>query len=101
MGTTWRQAIDQLYRKRVVYGRTGELTWQTNYMGRLRQLPMGKGVTTAQVLNALQKYERDTVSSREVYCLYADICKMVDLPSTEALISIDGSKLTKLELPSD
>ena len=29
-GTTWRQAIDRLYKKRVVYGRTGESTWENS-----------------------------------------------------------------------
>lgn len=50
--TTWRQAIDQLFRKRMVYGRTSESTWNINYMGRLRQLPMGKVVTTSMAATA-------------------------------------------------
>ena len=44
-GITWKQAIEMLYKKRVVIGRTGESTWEINYMGRLRQLPMNTVVT--------------------------------------------------------
>ncbi len=76
-GTTWRQAIDMLYRKRVVYGRTGENTWEISYMGRLRQLPMGKVVSTQEVKKALERYERNTASYREVFYLYKDICDLV------------------------
>jgi hypothetical protein len=45
-GTTWREAIAKLYRARVVLGRTGEQTWEINYMGRLRQIPAGSLVSS-------------------------------------------------------
>lgn len=100
-GTTWRQAIDQLYRKRVVYGRTGESTWEVSYMGRLRQLPMGKVVTTQEVKKALDRYERDTASYREVFYLYKDICDLVGVRFPEAPVPTYGSKRKALEVPPD
>ena len=79
-GVTWRQAIDQLYRKRVVNGRTGESTWQINYMGRLRQLPMTQPVTAKSIAAAMQKYDRDQCSYKELYYLLKDLCQLIAVP---------------------
>ena len=100
-GTTWKSAIDQLYRKRVVYGRTGERTWEISYMGRLRQMPMGKVVTTEEIKRALTRYERDTASYREFFYLLKDICDLISVTFPEAPVPTYGSKPPVLEVPSD
>jgi len=76
-GTTWRQAINALYRKRVVLGRTGESTWEVNYMGRLRQVDMNRVVTSQEVARFLQKWPRDTCSYKEAYYLAKDLCSLI------------------------
>lgn len=100
-GTTWRQAIDQLYRKRVVYGRTGENTWQISYMGRLRQMPMGKVVTPQEIKRALSRYERETASYKEFFYLLKDICDLIGVKFPEMPVPLYGTKQKVLEVPSD
>ena len=46
--------LKQLYKKRVILGRTGEDTWNTNYMGRLRQANMTKVVNSREVADFCQ-----------------------------------------------
>lgn len=99
-GTTWRQAIDALYRKRVVLGRTGHSTWETNYMGRLRQLPMTKVVTSTEVAAAIQKYDRDQCSYKELYYLLKDLCALISVPFPEVPVPTYGD-VKVIDVPSD
>ena len=57
--TTWAGAIRALYRKKVTLGRTSESTWQVNYMGTLKLMPMEEVVTPQALKMALSKYRRD------------------------------------------
>ena len=99
-GVTWRQAIDQLYRKRVVNGRTGQSTWEINYMGRLRQLPMTQPVTAKSIVAAMQKYDRDQCSYKELYYLLKDLCQLVAVPFPEMPVpTYTTSKVT--DVPDD
>ena len=75
----WREAINELYRKRVTNGRTGETTWQVNYMGRLRQIPMSEAVTPNTIRKALEKYRREQCSYA---VLWAVIAKVFPDPKT-------------------
>ena len=80
---TWREAIAKLYRARVVLGRTGESTWQINYMGRLRQIPPGSACTTESIAKALQRYSRETCSYKELFYLMRHIARLVAVPFPE------------------
>lgn len=81
-GVTWREAIARLYRAKVVLGRTGESTWQVNYLGRLRQIPPGP-CTTDSIAAALQRYERSTCSYKELYYLLQHVARLVAVPFPE------------------
>ena len=99
-GVTWQQAINALYKKRVVLGRTGESTWQVNYMGRLRQLDMRQEVNPKSVAVALNKYERSQCSYKELYYLMKDICTLVAVPFPEIPVpTYETSKV--LVVPDD
>jgi integrase len=82
-GTTWREAINRLYQKKVVLGRTSENTWQINYMGRLRQIPPSSVVTTDSMEKALRRYDRATCSYKELYYLLKHIAQLVAVPFPE------------------
>ena len=78
-GPTWRDAINALYRKRVVLGRTGQSTWDVSYMGRLRQANMAAAIDTASVTQFLSKWPRDTCSYKEAFYLVKDLCQLVNV----------------------
>lgn len=82
-GVTWREAIARLYRAKVVLGRTGQSTWEINYLGRLRQIPPGSLCTSESIAAALQRYERDTCSYKELYYLLRHIAQLVAVPFPE------------------
>jgi len=100
-GVTWRKAIDLLYRKRVINGRTGESTWAISYMGRLRQLPMSTIVTSSGIKKALQKYQRASCSYKELYYLLTDLCSLVPVKFPELPVPTYGSKVSSPDVPSD
>ncbi len=100
-GITWRQAIDTLYRKRVVYGTCGEKTWEINYLGRLRQMPMGRVVTSQEIKRALGRYERDQCSYKEFFYLLKDLCVLINVSFPEMPVPTYGSVSKTIEVPSD
>jgi integrase len=96
-GTTWKQAIQALYKKRVILGRTGESTWETNYMGRLRQADMNKVVTSREVERFVTRWRVDQCSYKEAYYLVKDICSLIAVPFPDLpLPKYSKSKLTKV-----
>jgi integrase len=80
---SWREAINRLYRKKVVLGRTGESTWQVNYLGRLRQIPPTSPCTTDSMAKALQRYDRASCSYKELYYLLKHVAALVAAPFPE------------------
>jgi integrase len=82
-GVTWREAIERLYRARVVLGHTGESTWQVNYLGRLRQIPPSSLCTTESMAAALQRYDRASCSYKELYYLLRHIARLISAPFPE------------------
>lgn len=82
-GVTWREAIARLYRAKVLLGRTGESTWQVNYLGRLRQIPAGSLCTTESMAEALQRYDRGSCSYKELFYLLRHIARLVAVPFPE------------------
>ena len=80
---TWREAIARLYRARVVLGRTGESTWEVNYLGRLRQIPPGNACTTESIARALQRYDRNTCSYKELFYLLRHLARLAAVPFPE------------------
>lgn len=82
-GVTWREAINRLYRAKVVLGRTGESTWQVNYLGRLRQIPASSPCTTGSMAKALERYDRASCSYKELYYLLRHVARLVAVPFPE------------------
>ena len=82
-GATWKQAIAQLYKKRVILGRTGENTWEQNYMGRLRQADMNKVVTSREIERFMNRWRVDQCSYKEAFYLIKDMCTLIAVPFPE------------------
>lgn len=99
-GITWREAIAKLHRARVVLGRTSEPTWQINYMGRLRQIPPGSHVTTESMAAALQRYERNTCSYKELWYLLQQLGRLAGVPFPELPVPTYG-RAQPVAVPSD
>ncbi len=99
-GPTWRDAVNALYRKRVVLGRTGQSTWDTNYMGRLRQANMAAAIDTTSVVQFMGKWPRDTCSYKEAYYLCKDLCQLVNVPFPDLPIPTYSKGQIK-EVPDD
>lgn len=98
--TTWREAIAKLHRARVVLGRTGQSTWEVNYMGRLRQIPAGSACTTESIAKALERYGRETCSYKELFYLLRHLAKLVAVPFPEVpLPTYNQAQL--VEVPTD
>lgn len=97
---TWREAIARLYRARVVLGRTGETTWQVNYLGRLRQVPQSGPCSTASMAKALERYDRATCSYKELYYLLRHLAKLVAVPFPEVPLPT-YSQAQLVAVPSD
>ena len=85
-GVTWREAIAKLHRARVVLGRTGESTWEINYMGRLRQIPAGSLVTTKSMAAAMERYDRKSCSYKELWYLMQHISRLVSVPTDAEIL---------------
>ncbi len=100
-GHTFRQAVDMLYRKRVVLGRTGETTWRISYWGRLKQLPLTEIVSTKGLELALGKYQRDSASYKELFFLLKDLAQLVKVEFPEAAVPTYGSKTKPPAVPDD
>jgi len=100
-GHTFRQATDMLYRKRVVLGRTGENTWRVSYWGRLKQLPLTEVVSTRGLQTALEKYERDSASYKELFFLLKDLAQLTGVEFPEVPVPTYGSKTKPPKVPPD
>lgn len=99
-GITWRQAITNLHRARVILGRTSERTWEISYMGRLRQIPPASKVTTESMATALQRYDRSSCSYKELWHLLRHLSRLVGVPFPELPLPTYG-KARLVEVPTD
>ena len=97
---TWREAIARLYRAKVILGRTGESTWEVNYMGRLRQIPPASACTTASMAAALERYDRGSCSYKELFYLLRHIAKLIGEPFPEVAIPT-YNQAELVEVPTD
>ena len=98
--TTWREAIAKLHRARVVLGRTGQSTWEVNYMGRLRQIPAGSACTTESMAQALERYDRASCSYKELFYLLRHLARLVAVPFPEVPVPT-YNQAQLVEVPTD
>lgn len=82
-GISWREAINRLYRQKVILGRTSENTWAINYMGRLKQIDPGSLCTTDSIEKALVRYPRQSCSYKEMFYLLKHIAKLASVSFPE------------------
>lgn len=80
---SWREAISRLHRARVILGRTGQSTWEVNYLGRLRQIEPGSPCTTESMARALERYDRASCSYKELFYLLRHLARLVAVPFPE------------------
>jgi len=99
-GLTWREAIAKLYRARVVLGRTSETTWEINYMGRLRRIPPNSECTTESIAAALERYNRNSCSYKELFYLLRHLSRLVAVPFPEMPVPT-YSQAELVAVPSD
>jgi len=101
-GPTWRDAIDALYKKKVVLGRTKESTWEVNYMGRLKRLNPGSEVSSTSIREAIEFYERETYSYKLMYYLMKDIAMLLGVRFPEVGLPTYTQENTALKkVPND
>lgn len=97
---SWREAINRLHRAKVLLGRTGESTWEINYMGRLRQIDPTSACTSESMAAALERYDRASCSYKELFYLLRHIARLVGEPFPEvALPTYHQAQL--VEVPTD
>lgn len=97
---SWREAINRLYRAKVVLGRTGESTWEISYLGRLKQIDPTSPCTTASMAQALERYDRASCSYKELFYLLRHIARLVGEPFPEVPVPT-YSQAKAVEVPSD
>ena len=99
-GTTWQKAINQLYEKKVVLGRTKQPTWDVSYMGLLKLTPRTQLVTTSGLKDAHSRYERQQYSYKLLYYLLRDISLLTSVPFPKVDVPLYGSTKV-IEVPTD
>jgi integrase len=99
-GTTWQKAINLLYEKKVLLGRTKQSTWDVSYMGLLKLIPRTQVVTTSGIQQALSRYERHQYSYKLLYYLLKDIALLTTVPFPKVGIPLYGTTRT-IEVPND
>ena len=97
---TWREAIARLHRARVILGRTGQSTWEINYLGRLRQINPASPCTSLSIAQALERYDRATCSYKELYYLLRHVAKLVAVPFPEVPVPL-YSQAKLVTVPTD
>ena len=100
--TKWAGAIRALYKKKVTLGRTSESTWQVNYMGTLKLMPMEEVVTPQALKSALSKYERDQYTYKKLYYLLKDIAQICCIEFPEVGLPLTKkSAMDPTDVPTD
>lgn len=99
-GISWREAIARLYRAKVLLGRTGESTWEINYMGRLRQIDPTSACTSETIAAALQRYDRASCSYKELFYLLRHVAKLADVAFPEVALPT-YNRAQPVRVPSD
>ena len=97
----WRDGIQLLYRKKVLYGRLSESTWNRSYMGRLRQLNPLEPITTEAIESAVTRYDRTQCSYKLMFYLMKDIAALTGVPFPQLGVPLYGERETELLVPTD
>ena len=98
---TWQEAIRSLRRRKVELGKTSASTWQVNYWGSLKLMPMEAKVTTESIAEELGRYSRDQYTYKKLFYLLRDIAGIVGVPFPEVGVPTYSKKGNQTDVPSD
>ena len=97
---SWRTAIDLLYKKKVINGRTSQSTFDVRILGYMRQLDPTEQVTTDSIERFVTKYKREQAAYKAAFYLGKDIAGLVGIPFPDIGVPLYG-KSEILEVPTD
>lgn len=98
---TWLEAIRTLRRKKVELGKVTPSTWEVNYWGTLKLMPLQSVVTTAGIAEELGRYKRDQYTYKKLYGLLRHIATIAKVEFPEAPVPTYSQNSTSTEVPSD
>lgn len=98
---TWQEAIRSLRRRKVELGKTSVQTWQVNYWGSLKLMPLEAKVTTESIAEELNRYSRDQYTYKKLFYLLRDIASIVGIPFPEVGVPTYSKKTNQTDVPSD
>ena len=98
---TWQEAIRSLRRRKVELGKTSASTWQVNYWGSLKLMPMTAKVTTESIAEELGRYSRDQYTYKKLFYLLRDISVIAGVPFPEVGVPTYSKKGNQTDVPSD
>jgi len=98
---TWQEAIRSLRRRKVELGKTSASTWQVNYWGSLKLMPMAAKVTTESIAEQLGRYNRDQYTYKKLFYLLRDISVIAGVPFPEVGVPTYSKKGNQTDVPSD
>ena len=99
--STWREAINALYKKKVTLGRLKESSWYVNYYGTLKLMPMAEEVTTESIAEQMQKYDRRQSVYKKLWYLMKDIAQLTGVEFPEIGIPLYSRSQTVYNIPED
>lgn len=100
-GISWRKAIDLLYRKKVINGRTSQATWDVRIMGYLRKADLAQPVTTSGLQEFITRYDRSQAAYKDVFYLCKTIAQLSGVVFPDIGTPLYGAKGRTLDVPDD
>lgn len=98
---TWLEAIRTLRRKKVELGKVTPSTWEVNYWGTLKLMPLQSAVTTAGIAEELGRYQRDQYTYKKCFGLFRHIAKISGVDFPEVGVPTYSQKNTCTAVPSE
>lgn len=98
---TWLEAIRTLRRRKVELGRVTPSTWEVNYWGTLKLMPLQSIVTTAAIAEELGRYQRDQYTYKKIFGLFRHIAKISEVDFPEVPEPTYTQKSAATNVPSD
>lgn len=98
---TWMEAIRSLRRKKVELGRTSPSTWQVNYWGTLKLMPLDQVVSSESIAEQLAKYKRNQYTYKKLFYLLKDIAQISKVVFPEVGLPTYTKRQAAIDVPSD
>ena len=98
---TWLEAIRSLRRKKVEMGTTAASTWEVNYWGTLKLMPLQEIVTTESLARELGRYRRDQYTYKKCHGLFRHIAKIAKVDFPEVPVPTYSLRSASTDVPSE